>query len=179
MLKKVLLSIAALVVLLFAFLVYEGLFAKTNIVTAEEGGYLMMGLDHRGGYHKIGDVFEKVKAQVSQSGIANAKYAGVYFDDPDTVPEDSLKSFAAVIVTSTQDSLKLASIEGFHAIQINRGKAMICDMESHGFVSQMLSIIKAYGAFGDYFTANPEEANGLKFVYELYNEKGTRFVFQF
>lgn len=179
MLKKVLIISAAIVVVLLAFLAYEGLFQKPQIVPAEEGGYLMMGMDHRGAYYKIGDVFEKVKEQVKQQGITDAKFAGVYFDDPGTTAEDSLKSFAAVIVNTSEDSLKLASLLGFRAIQINKGKAYVCDMESHDMVSQIIAITKAYSAFGTYFTAHEEESKELKFVYELYNDKGIRFVFQF
>ena len=93
--------------------------------------------------------------------------------------EDSLRSFAAVIINNPTDSIKLVSINGYKVVKIERGNALICDMKTHDMVSSIIAIYKAYPAFTAYFVTHPEETKTIKYTYELYKEDTTRFVFQY
>ena len=177
--KKILLLVFIIIIAILGFLSYQGLWASANIEKSEEGGYLMIGMEHRGAYYKISNTMNRLEKEVTEAGIENPNFAGVYYDDPDMVAEDSLRSFAAVIINNPADSAKLVSMKGFKLVNIERGNALICDMKTHGMVSTIIAVYKAYPAFSAYFVTHPEEAKTIKYTYELYKEDTTRFVFQY
>jgi hypothetical protein len=76
--KKTLIIISVIVVVLLAFLSYEGIWTTAKIEKAEEGDYVMMGIDHKGAYYKIGDTMKKLQDEVKAAGIENPKFAGMY-----------------------------------------------------------------------------------------------------
>lgn len=177
--KKTLIVISVIVVVLLAFLSYEGIWATAKIEKAEEGGYVMMGIDHKGAYYKIGDTMKKLQDEVKAAGIENPKFAGMYYDNPDEVAEDSLRSFAAVIIDSPADSAKLMAMKNYKVVEVEKGSALICDMRTPDMISTIIAVYKAYPAFSTYFKSNPEDAKSIKYTYELYKEGTTRFVFQY
>lgn len=177
--KKTLIVISVIVVVLLAFLSYEGIWATAKIEKAEEGGYVMMGIDHKGAYYKIGDTMKKLQDEVKAAGIENPKFAGMYYDNPDEVAEDSLRSFAAVIVSNAADSAKLMAMKHYKIVEVEKGSALICDMRTPDMISTIIAVYKAYPAFSEYFASKPEEAKTIKYTYELYKKGTTRFVFQY
>jgi hypothetical protein len=176
--KKLLLGMAILVLALLALLTYEGIWTKAQITRAPEGGYTFMGIAHRGAYHKIGTTFEKLKADVAAAGIVQANYGAIYYDDPKTVAEDSLRSFAAVVVSNPADRLKLANLAGFEVVVIPASEALVCDLKTADPLGMIIAVFKAYPAFENYFKTHPEEAARIAHTYELYHPNSTRFVFQ-
>lgn len=176
--KKILLITVIIIIALLGFLSYEGMWASANIEKSEEGGYLMIGMEHRGAYYKISNTMKRLEKEVTEAGIENPSFAGIYYDDPDKVAEDSLRSFAAVIINNPADSAKLVSMKGYKVVYVERGNALICDMKTQGMVSTIIAVNKAYPAFSAYFVTHPDEANTIKYTYELYKEGTTRFVFQ-
>lgn len=177
--KKTLLITSAIVIVLIAFISYEGIWATAKIEKAEEGGYVMMGIDHKGSYYKIGDTMKKLQDEVKAAGIENPKFAGIYYDDPDKVAEDSLRSFAAIIISNTADSAKLMAMKNYKVVEVEKGNALICDMRTPDMISTIIAVYKVYPKFSAYFTSNPEDAKSIKYTYELYKEGTTRFVFQY
>lgn len=176
--KKFLKILGVLAIVLISFLAYEGLFSTATAFEGEEGGYQLIGLDHKGAYKNIGNAFEKLRKMTQAAGIQDAKFAGVYFDDPEKVKEENLRSFAAVIIENQEQAQKLAKLEGMHPFTIEKGHAVICDMKTRDFVSTIIAITKAYPALGDYAKKHPFKTMPKHF-YELYKEGSTRFVMQF
>lgn len=178
MIKKILVAIGILAVILISILAYEGLFKKAVAFEGEEGGYMLIGVDHKGAYKNIGNVFEKLRESASAVGLKDPKFAGVYFDDPKTVKEENLRSLAAVIVENEADAQKLMTIKGARTFTIDRGHAVICDMKTQDFVSMIIAIMKAYPALGEYAEKHTFKT-APKHFYELYKKDGIRFVMQF
>ncbi|NOQ22337.1 MAG: hypothetical protein GQ565_06775 [Candidatus Aegiribacteria sp.] len=60
----------------------------------------VLNVKHRGPYCNIGTAFEKLAVFVEKQGIelSNAQWVGVYFDDPESVPEEELRSEACVTI---------------------------------------------------------------------------------
>lgn len=61
---------------------------------------IMASLDHKGDYTKISSKFEKMMAYMKHKGLLNEKTRcfGVYFDDPNSMPESELRSKACFTV---------------------------------------------------------------------------------
>lgn len=178
--KRILIILGVLAVIIVGALAYGGMFTTAVVTETEEGPYLLMGIEHKGAYKDIGPVFQKMEQLAKEKQVAGTAYAGVYFDDPQTVAEAELKSIAAVVVQSADDSLKLSTIEGIRVYPIEKGKAIVCDRNTSNTLEMIISVMKAYPAIKSYMDSHPEYQQGVKHVYELYKEeKQTRFVFQY
>jgi AraC family transcriptional regulator len=56
---------------------------------------------HTGSYNQIGKAFERLGAIAGPAGLfqqPDAAMIGIYYDDPDTTPQDQLRSDAAIVV---------------------------------------------------------------------------------
>ena len=173
--KKALKIIGVIALLLIGFLAYEGLFTSATPVKGIEGGYLLCGVDHIGAYQKIGPKFEQIKKIAEEKGFKDGKYSGVYFDDPKTVAEDKLRSFAGIIVNTEKDSAALSNIPGTHFYRIPKSEAVYCDMPMKGMISMIISISKAYPALGEYHQQHPTNKVPSIF-FELYEKSSMRIV---
>lgn len=60
----------------------------------------LAGLAHKGDYNQIGKAFDTLFAWAGARGLLGpqTRSFGVYYDDPDSVPERDLRSFAGVLV---------------------------------------------------------------------------------
>jgi AraC family transcriptional regulator len=63
---------------------------------------LVAALPHQGDYNDIGSTFDRLTAWAAPRALLNgqARMLGVYYDDPDTVPTDELRSDACLDVPS-------------------------------------------------------------------------------
>lgn len=180
--KTILTIIAVLIVIVASLLIYGGAFKTAVAKETQEGGYTLIGIEHLGSYKKIGKTFSDFKKAIDALQLKDMKYAGVYFDDPQTVAEDSLHSMAAVIITNSADSAKVASMmvgnKKTMIHKIARGNAIVVDFPVTDMISMIIATMKAYPALGDYVKTHPQKSVPKDF-YELYKDKETRFVMQF
>lgn len=172
--KKVIWIALALVGIAFAYLMSQGLYRSVEVQTGEQGGMLLVGLDHTGPYYSIGDVFESLR-----SDAGDAEFVGVYFDNPDLVPEDSCRSFAGWIVPSTAAGLEaMGRNHKLRMLPIERRPSTYCDWEGSGMVGILLGTFKAYPALGE--VAAQQGWSGEDVIaYEHYTDGSTRFVMQY
>lgn len=169
--KKILWIVLALVALVFGFLTSKGLYCTVEVQQGEQGGFILVGVDHVGPYMEIGGAFAKVKAQ-----FPDGKLAGIYYHKPEFVPEDSLRSFAGVKVSATEGLEAIAAHPGFRLVEIEKGPALYTLWSGgSGLVSIILGTMKAYPAL----KAACEET-GLytenSIAFEEYSDAGTRYV---
>lgn len=87
----------------------------------------LVGIPHQGSYMEIGKSFDKLFALAVSRNIApvDARSIAIYYDDPDVVAEDSLRSVAALVPTqaiAAEAPLTSVSIAGGdYAILRHRG----------------------------------------------------------
>jgi len=171
--KKILFIVLGLVILILSFLTYNGLFREIHVVEKEVPGYSLMTLDFKGPYHQIGETFERLKSTCEQHNIKQ-DFIGIYFDNPDEVAEEDLRSKACVIVNSG-DSAKLAAL-GCSAYQLPAGSALTVDWHYTNGIEMLIGIFKSYATLGEYSaTLNCRDQVGH--VYERYVQDGVEFVF--
>ncbi|MBB1487621.1 GyrI-like domain-containing protein [Oceanospirillum sp. D5] len=82
-------------------------------------GINLMGLEHKGDYMDIGQSFEKLFGWLGMRGLANAEMRciGIYFDDPDAVPKEELRSaacagFPALEQTTPESPYSKVDVQG-------------------------------------------------------------------
>jgi AraC family transcriptional regulator len=88
----------------------------------------VMAMPHRGSYLDIGPVFGRLCAQAAERGLMGPQTTsiGIYYDDPDTVPTDNLRSSACITVPASCDTpldgCELVTLAGGdYAIGVHRG----------------------------------------------------------
>lgn len=174
--KKFLLVIAALVLIVLVYLSTQGLFTEINITEQPMPGFRIMGVEHRGPYEKIGEAFDRVHAIADERRVA-VQMIGVYYDNPNEVPKDSLRSLAGVIVT-VEDSLRLAEVLELQALTIPPGNAAVSTFATDDLVSMIIGAMKSYPKLTDY-VASKNRGEDVNFVYEVYGDGQTQYVMQF
>jgi hypothetical protein len=105
MVRKVLVVLAGLGLLGLGLAAWLGAFRTLVINDSVQGGYIVAGYDHVGPFEQIGPVFERAHATTDSLGIVAEEYVGVYYSNPDEVAEDSLQSFAGVVVGRSEEDL--------------------------------------------------------------------------
>jgi AraC family transcriptional regulator len=82
----------------------------------------MMAMAHKGAYHEIGDTWTKLFTAVGPLGWMGPDtfMAGIYLDDPQEVPEESLRSYACLTCPDGA-----SAPEGMESREIGGGKYLI------------------------------------------------------
>ena len=173
--KMVLITILVLVLVAFVYLLTQGLIQGVHVEQRMMPGYRVMGIEHRGPYEKIGDAFERLHKIADENGV-NVQMIGVYFDNPNEVPKDSLRSLAGLIV-SEADSVRLSAVLGLKMLSIPPGNAAASTFETGGLVSMIIGAMKSYPKLTEYVEAKGI-AEQVNFVYEVYGEGKTEYVMQ-
>ena len=169
--KKVLWIVLTLVAIVYGFLISQGLYRTVEVQQGEQGGFILVGADHVGPYMEIGGAFAEVQAQ-----FPDGEFAGIYYDNPEFVAEDSLRSFAGVKVSATDGLEAIAAHPEFRLVEVEKGPSLYTDWSGgSGTVSIILGTMKAYPAL----KAACEET-GLctenSIAFEEYSDAGTRYV---
>lgn len=173
--KKVLIALLLIVFVAFVYLLTQGLMQHVHVEQRMMPGYRIVGIEHRGPYEKIGDAFERVHKVADENGVA-VQMIGVYFDNPNEVSQDSLRSLAGLIV-SEADSIKLSAVPGLKMLSIPPGNAAASTFETGGMVSMIIGAMKSYPELTEYVTSKGV-AEDVVFVYEVYGEGKTDYVMQ-
>jgi hypothetical protein len=173
--KKILIALLALVLIAFVYLLTQGLMQRVHVEQRTMPGYRIVGVEHVGPYEKIGDSFERVHKIADENGV-NVHMIGVYFDNPNEVSQDSLRSLAGLIV-SEADSMKLSAVPGLKMLSIPPGNAAASTFETGGMVSMIIGAMKSYPELTEYVMAKGV-AEDVVFVYEVYEEGKTEYVMQ-
>jgi len=172
--RKLLWIVLVLVALVFGFLVSQGLYTSVEVQQGEQGGFILLGMDHVGPYAEIGNAFTALK-ELHPDG----EFSGVYFDDPETVAADSLRAFAGVRVTTAEGLDQMAKHHTLRLHHIERRPSHFIDWP-HGsnLVGILLGTFKAYPALGE-ASAATGFSGGDVIAYETYGPDGVRYVMQY
>jgi AraC family transcriptional regulator len=81
----------------------------------KQDGFTVAAVDHRGSYMGISRAFESLYSWLAMRNLIDprARMVGVYFDDPDAVAEDELRSMACAEVFSPNDVKFEAPVKRF------------------------------------------------------------------
>ncbi|OCQ20912.1 AraC family transcriptional regulator [Pseudoalteromonas luteoviolacea] len=82
----------------------------------------LIGIAHQGDYMQIGQAFEKLSLMAGKAQLIDqqTRFFGIYFDDPDTVDRDALRSMACLSV----DLEQLPEDHAFELITIPEGETV-------------------------------------------------------
>jgi AraC family transcriptional regulator len=123
----------------------------------------VIGLRHTGAYHKINDVIVKAESSLVSAGFICNPAVGVYYDDPNLVEENRLRSFGGCAFLSPQTVPK---IDGFEVLEFPETE--VAKAEFTGAPS--IGPLKVYPAVDDFLSENRLAKRSP--VIELYYAEG-------
>jgi hypothetical protein len=175
MVRKILWVLGSVVLLGVGAAAWLGAFRTMVINDSVQGGYIVAGYDHTGPFEEIGPVFERAHATTDSLGIVAEEYVGVYYSNPDEVAEDSLQSFAGVVVGRGEEDLGTLDYADLRLERIPEGRALWIEAPKPNDLAMIVAIIRAYPKLGE-----AAQKAGLEpgWVYEVHTDSTVRFVFQ-
>lgn len=118
---------------------------EMKVDTVELGGQRVAAVEHLGAYWQMGKAFAELGPQVAALGLTGQSVAAFY-DDPQTVSEEQLRSIAGVIVSAD------AKIGGLREVWLPGGRYLIAEYVGHysGLPQAWASLYREHLAAGGY-----------------------------
>jgi effector-binding domain-containing protein len=112
MLKAFGITIALLGIIAGIMVYRTGIYKEVTIASGQMGPYVFVFNEHIGPYHKIVPVIESIEKFMADNNMPCALTFGRYFDDPDKVEHDRLRSHGGCAFTQMTPELQKLIEEG-------------------------------------------------------------------
>jgi hypothetical protein len=132
---------------------YLGGFDKLEIQEQAIGPYTMAYVEFVGEYSKIGPSMDKVYMALSGVGILSYTGIGIYYDDPEVIAAENLRSDIGAII-DTNDIPKLDNLNDIKVKTIPQKQSVLIAFPLKSSVSYMAGVIKVYPALKRYIQEN-------------------------
>ncbi|OGF28472.1 hypothetical protein A2331_05085 [Candidatus Falkowbacteria bacterium RIFOXYB2_FULL_34_18] len=163
--------IFGLLVLLFAW--YVGFFYKIEITEREMGPYYVVYEGYEGPYQDTGKIQEKIYQKLLlEEEIRTYKGFGIYYDDPQKVVKDKLRSDTGCI-------LEDGSVERIHELQnkqyqlkkIDKKNSLVVEFPFKNRVSIMAGVFRVYPRINEYMSEKGYGEVPMMEIYDVLNKK--------
>jgi hypothetical protein len=173
--KKVLIIVAVLVVALFAFIAYNGLFYSVTVSEKQIGPFTMVLKKHTGSYYKTGTVFDEVETALKKTmDTKELKAVGLYYDDPAKTKEKELRSECGFIINKG-DLGKIGALKsGLFIKEFDKTNCAVGEFPLKSFLSYMMGPAKAYPSLAAY--GKGKKLSG-DFGMEIYDRKSGKILY--
>ncbi|MBI9034744.1 MAG: hypothetical protein JEZ03_09770 [Bacteroidales bacterium] len=169
--KKVLIIIGVLVLALFIWLIYSGLFTNAQIKQEKAGGYWLVYEEFVGDYSNAGKITDKVYNELKEMGIETTKGFGIYMDNPQEIAREKCRSELGCIL-EPNDLDKLSQIKAkFKVKNFIKQDCITSEFPFKNKMSIMFGIFKVYPKMNEYMEANNIPQGPIMEVYDMPNKK--------
>jgi len=161
--------------LILAAMIYTnyGGFSTVQFQIKKEGGETLVYRNVKGPYSKTGDEISKINNDLeNRFNIETLKKFGIYYDNPQIIEKNRLRSEAGCIVEKT-DSIRLFRLKANYNIKVYPVKDYItAEFPYKGRISIMIGMMKVYPALMKYVKANGfTETGPVLEIYDMPNNK--------
>jgi len=164
--------IVLLVIVALAYLSQYGLFSTVKITEKKVGPYLLVYKKHIGDYKNVGTVMDKLFYDLKDNySITTTKGFGLYYDKPQDVAKEKLRSIVGCIVEgkSVEDLKNIGSKYGIK--EYPSSKSVVAEFPYKGKISIILGIFKVYPKLSAYIGKYKYPATPIMELYDHPNEK--------
>ena len=176
---KIALVIAGLIVLgilgIVLFLSRYGLFASINISQHNVGPYNLVYSKHIGDYKDVGPVMDKLYNDLKTNyGITTTKGFGLYYDNPQKVEKEKLRSIVGCIVENKSfEELSSMGLK-YQVKEFPLSKGVIAEFPYKAKFSIILGVIRVYPKLSSYIQDNNYAQTPIM---ELYDQPGEKILY--
>lgn len=173
--KKIIIILAVLIVAILAFTGYSGFFHSVTITEKEIGPFTMLLKKHTGSYYKTGAVFDEVEGFLKKTvDTKKLKAVGLYYDDPEKVKKDQLRSECGFIIDRS-DLDKIGALpEGFMIRDYKKTLCAVGEFPLKSFLSYMFGPARVYPKFADYGKLKKFTAD---YSLEIYDNQSKKILY--
>ncbi|MCB4792738.1 MAG: hypothetical protein LHV68_12760 [Elusimicrobia bacterium] len=158
------------------FLWYMGFFDTLAIGVDKSGHYWLVYEKIKGDYRQAGDSCGKVSRWLYANNIPASKEFGMYFDNPQKVPKNELRSIAGALIDD-KDSDKIEQIkQEFYIQEIFPLSCIKTSFPYKNQLSLILGIFRAYPEIAKYAEINNYTQNYEASI-EIYDEKAGQITY--
>jgi DNA gyrase inhibitor GyrI len=134
-----------IVLVLLVVLGRQGLFASVKISEKNVGPYLLVYKKHVGPYKNVGPVMDEVYNGLKDDfGIETTKGFGLYYDNPQEVEADKLRSIVGCIVEGKTVEDLAAVGEKFVVGEYPASQSVVAEFPYKGKMSIIIGVFKVY-----------------------------------
>jgi len=164
--------IAIGVIILLIVLSRYGLFASVNISEKNVGPYLLVYEKHIGDYKNVGPVMDKLYYNLKDNyGMETTKGFGLYYDNPQEVDKDKLRSIVGCIIEGKSiDDLKKVS-EKYSVKEYPSSKSVVAQFPFKGKMSIIMGVFKVYPKLNKYIKEKNYDKTPIMELYDQPNER--------
>ncbi len=160
------------IIVLLVYLSKYGLFSSVKITEKNTGPYLLVYKKHLGDYKNVGPVMDKLFYDLKDNhAIATTKGFGLYYDNPQDVAKENLRSIVGCIIEgkSVENLKNISSKYGIKEYPIS--KSVVAEFPYKGKMSIILGIFKVYPKLSAYFDEYKYASTPIMELYDQPNEK--------
>lgn len=171
-LKIILIIFGALIILFVGIYAYCGGFRKIEIKVENQGGETIVYESVTGDYGNTAEYTNKIYyALMNDEKIETTKGVGVFYDNPQTVDKDKLRSDVGSILDYT-DSTIISKLSGKYQIRtLPEGDYIVAEFPLKGGMSFMVGIMKVYPALNKYRKEHGYKRSPVTEIYDVPNKK--------
>ncbi len=174
--KKILIILAVVISIPVIYLTYSGLFASVVIEETEVGPLTFAYAEHKGDYSKIGPVMDQVYQDLLKDGLETYKGIGVYFDDPQMVKKEDLRSYGGSVIEEN-DIEKFNKVKDkYKSMTTPKYLSVTAEFPIKTKLSFIIGVIKVYPKIGNYIKEKNYKTIAPPMEIYIENEK-TVYVF--
>jgi hypothetical protein len=143
------------IVFLFAviaggFLWYMGMFSPVVIAEREMGPYTYVFVEHTGPYSEVAKPMAELEDQIKLEGFNCIDGIGIYYDNPDKVPQEELRSDVGFIISAEDMDKVKNNKDKFNFENLPEASYLVAEFPIKNNLSYMLGPMRVYPAFDKY-----------------------------
>ncbi len=173
--RKIISIIVIIVLLILCLLAYLGTFSNVEVTEKETDSYTFVYKEHIGDYSKVGTVFDEIYNSLIADDIETINGFGIYYDNPDVIIEEELRSKVGSIITDEQaqkiDELGL----NYKIMTADSVYAVVTELPYRNKLSVIVGVMKAYPAMAEYMEEKGYEIGNVG--YELYDMENGKILY--
>lgn len=166
-LRYLLIFVSSIIALGIFVLWYIGLFDSMQLEKKNFSMKIVAGINFKGSYQQIGPVMGFVDSALNQIGISSPLGFGIYYNDPNTTPEEDLESFVGKVIEEEHlERVEEIKALGLDVDTIPSGEVLTASIPIRSQMSYMLGPVRAYPALEQMAL---DSAENVTLVFEFYN----------
>ena len=147
MLKNIGRILLVLCIIVVAYLIYLGLFTRITFREKSIGPYYLVCEKHVGSYTKSGEVMDRIYTSLlNNENIAAERGFGLYYDNPQKVEEDKLRSIVGCILERDYHDRIENLQKNYRIEEFPRSLCLTTTFPYRGMPSIIMGVLKVYPA---------------------------------
>ena len=151
---------------------YYGLFSSIQVAERDVGPYLLVYTKHIGDYNEVAPVMDKVYSDLKDHyDIETTKGFGLYYDNPQEVTKEKLRSIVGCIVEGKSMTDLRDVREKYGVIEYPLSKSVVADFPHKGYLSIVIGVMKVYPKLNEYIQERKYDQNPIMELYDQPNKR--------